>query len=225
MNPVRNHITRNNRIQKGENSKGVNRTTKYEIRNMEKEQLRLKLQKSLLAMPSKQRGERSKKACRNLISTPQFQNASAIMMYLPLPHEADISEAMLCAWQLGKEVCVPKISWQQRHMIPVRINSLEIGFSTEVAGLRNTTMGAPVPFEEIDLVVVPALGFDRKGNRLGRGASYYDRFFANKELKAPRCGFAFAEQLVEAIPVTEHDEPVDFLVTDDEIIYFNQNIG
>ena len=147
------------------------------------------------------------------------------MLYLSLPYEADTSEAILHAWQLGKVVAVPKVSWEQRHMIPVKINSLETGFSTEALGLRNPIAGVPVPFEDIDLVVTPALGFDRHGNRLGRGGSYYDRFFANAELKASRCGFAFAEQLVDSIPVTEHDEPVDSLVTDEGIIYFNNQKG
>jgi len=192
---------------------------------MDKEQLRSKLQKCLLEMSAEQRSEKSRKACRNLVSTPQFQSASTVMMYLSLPHEVDTSEAILYAWQLGKIVAVPKISWQQRHMIPVQINSLETGFSTEVTGLRNPIRGVPTPLEEIDLVVAPLLGFDSKGNRLGRGGSYYDRFFANKELKAPRCGFAFAEQMVDSIPATEHDKPVDFLVTDKEIMYFNNRQG
>lgn len=188
---------------------------------MDKRQLRRELQNCLLEMDEKQRAEKSHKACRNLISTPEFQNASAVMMYLSLPHEVDTSEAILHAWQLGKTVAVPKISWQQRHMIPVQINSLETAFSTEASGLRNPVTGLPLPFEEIDLVVAPAIGFDRKGHRLGRGGSYYDRFFANKQLKASRCGLAFAEQIVDFIPVTEHDEPIDFLVTDEEIIYLN----
>ena len=188
---------------------------------MEKAQLRRQLQNCLLAIPSEQRSEKSRKACRNLLSISQFQSASTVMMYLSLPHEADTSEAILHAWQLGKVVAVPKISWQQRHMMPVQIHSLETGFSTSSWGLRNPIAGVLMPFEDIDLVVTPALGFDRKGNRLGRGGSYYDRFFANAELRASRCGFGFEEQLVEAIPVTEHDEPMDFLVTDEEIIYFN----
>jgi len=141
-------------------------------------------------------------------------------MYLSLPHELDTSEAILSAWQMGKTVVVPKVSWQQRHMIPVEITSLETGFSQEVMGLRNPITGAPVPFEEIDLVVTPGLAFDRKGNRLGRGGSYYDRFFTNKDLKAKKCGFAFAEQLIETVPVTEHDIPVDMLVTDEQTLYF-----
>ncbi len=192
---------------------------------MDKERLRSKLQKCLLEMSAEQRSEKSRKACRNLVSTPQFQSASTVMMYLSLPHEVDTSEAILHAWQLGKIVVVPKISWQQRHMIPVQINSLETGFSTEATGLRNPTRGVPTPLEEIDLVVAPLLGFDSKGNRLGRGGSYYDRFFANEELKAPRCGFAFAEQMVDSIPATKHDKPVDFLVTDKEIMYFNNRQG
>ncbi len=187
---------------------------------MDKAELRHKLQNCLLAIPSEHRSKKSRKACQNLVSTSQFQSASTVMMYLSLLHEVDTSEAILHAWQLGKTVVVPKVSWQQRHMIAVQINSLETGFSTGALGLRNPIAGLPMPFEEIDLVVTPAVGFDREGNRLGRGSSYYDRFFANKELKAARCGFAFAEQIVELIPVTELDEAVDFLVTDEGVIYF-----
>jgi len=187
---------------------------------MDKAQLRSTLLKRLHAMPSEQRNEKSRKACRNLVSIEPFQKASTVMMFVSLPHEVDTSEAILHAWQLGKVVAVPKISWEQRHMIPVQISSLETGFSVSASGLRNPIAGVPVPFEDIDLVVTPALGFDNKGNRLGRGGAYYDRFFANSRLKALRCGFAFSEQLVESIPVTEHDQPVDMVVTDEGIVQF-----
>ena len=192
---------------------------------MNKAKLRRELQNCLLSIKSEQRSEKSRKACQNLVSIPQFQNASTVMMFLSLPQEVDTSESILHAWQLGKTVAVPKISFKHRHMIPVQINSLETGISTEKSGLQNPTSGVPMAFEEIDLVVTPGLGFDRKGNRLGRGGSFYDRFFANSELKATRCGFGFAEQLVETIPVAEHDEPVDFIVTDEEILYLNPDIS
>ena len=192
---------------------------------MEKARLREQLQKSLLAIPPEQRVQKSHQACRNLISMQWFKDASTIMMYLSLPHEADTSEAILCAWQMGKTVAVPRISWGQRHMIAVQIDTLEGGFSTSPSGLRNPIAGEPVPFEEIDLVVTPALAFDKKGNRLGRGGAFYDRFFANKQLKAFRCGLGFAEQMLDSVPVKEHDQPVDALITDEEILYFNgQNI-
>ena len=192
---------------------------------MDKAQLRRTLLNSLLAIPSKQRDERSRRACRNLVSIMPFQEASTIMLFLSLPHEVDTAEAILLAWQLGKVVAVPKISWEQRHMIPVQINSLETGLSTGVSGIRNPVAGVPVPFGEIDLVVTPGLGFDRKGNRLGRGGSYYDRFFTNPELKAIRCGLGFDEQVVDDVPVVEHDKPVDFLVTDKEVVDCNNVKG
>lgn len=192
---------------------------------MDKVELRGQLRNRLLAMPPEQRKDKSRKACRNLMAMEQYQDASIIMIYLSLPHEVDTSEAILHAWQLGKTIAVPKISWQQRHMIPVQITSLETGFATGASGLRNPVAGAPIPFGQIDLVVAPALGFDRLGNRLGRGGSFYDRFFANKEVIASRCGLAFAEQLVDSIPITESDEPVDFVVTDEEVIRCNGRKG
>jgi 5-formyltetrahydrofolate cyclo-ligase len=192
---------------------------KIKDHDMTKDELRHQLRSRLLALSPEQRRDKSRLACRNLISTPQFQDASIVMMYLPLPHEADTSEAILRAWQLGKTVAVPKISWQQRHMIPVGIDSLETGFKTSPSGLRNPTGGDPIPFGEIELVVAPALGFDARGNRLGRGGAFYDKFFANEELNASRCGFAFAEQVVDEIPVAEGDECVDFLVTDNGVIH------
>jgi 5-formyltetrahydrofolate cyclo-ligase len=192
---------------------------------MDKVELRRQLRNCLLAMPPEQRKDKSRKACRNLISTEQFQNASIVMIYLSLPHEVDTAEAILHAWQLGKTIAVPKVSWQQRHMIPVQITSLETGFSTSAGGLRNPVAGVPIPFGQIDLVVAPGLGFDRLGNRLGRGGSFYDRFFANKEVIASRCGLAFAEQVMDSIPITESDEPVHFVVTDEELIYCDQQKG
>jgi len=190
---------------------------------MDKVQLRLEMQKRLVAMTDEQRKNKSRKACKNLISTQEFQNASTIMLYMSLPHELDTTEAILNAWQMGKTVVVPKVSWQQRHMLPVEINSLETGFASEVSGLRNPIMGVPVPFEEIDLVVSPGLAFDRKGNRLGRGGSFYDRFFVNKELRAVKCGLGFSDQVIESVPVIEHDIAVDYLVTDEEVLYFGKS--
>jgi 5-formyltetrahydrofolate cyclo-ligase len=192
---------------------------------MDKAQLRLKLKNCLLNIDEQQRADKSRQACKNLTELPQFKEAQTVMLYLSLPYEIDTSEAILYCWQAGKTVAVPKISWEQRHMIPVQINSLDTGFSTGTLGLRNPIGGIPVPFEDIDLVVTPALGFDRKGNRLGRGGSYYDRFFANEKLKAHKCGFAYAEQVLDSIPVTEHDRPVDTLVTDNGVMFFNHKKG
>ncbi|MDD5459073.1 MAG: 5-formyltetrahydrofolate cyclo-ligase [Phycisphaerae bacterium] len=189
---------------------------------MDKEQMRRMVQKRLVEITPEQRVERSKEANLLLVSTPEFQNASTIMMFLSLPREIDTAEAILRAWQMGKTVVVPKVSWQQRHMMPVKISSLETGLATDQVGLRNPVNGTPIPFGEIDLVVTPGLAFDKEGNRLGRGGSYYDKFFQNKELTAHRCALAFEEQLVDKVPVTEMDQKIHSLVTDKHVLYFNR---
>ena len=75
------------------------------------------------------------------------------------------------------------------------------------------------------MVVTPALAYDRSGNRLGRGGAYYDRFFASDELRAKRCGFAFSEQVIDSVPVENHDQLVHFLVTDSEVVTFDNQQG
>jgi len=192
---------------------------------MDKAQLRSKLLNSLLAVGAEQRERKSRMACERLIATEQFQNASTVMLFLSLPHEVDTDEAILAAWQAEKIVAVPKVSWEQRHMMPVQLNSLDTDISTHPSGLRNPTSGTPVPFGEIELVVTPGLGFDREGNRLGRGGGYYDRFFAHEQLGACKCGFAFQEQLIDSVPATDHDQPIDMLITDAEIMHFAAGKG
>ena len=189
---------------------------------MDKAQLRRELMDCLLAISPEQRSEKSRKACRNLVSTAHFQEASTVMMFVSLPHEVDTSEAILHAWQLGKVVAVPKISWQQRHILAVQLHSLDTGMTADDFGIRTPATNIPISLEEIDLVVTPGIAFDRMGNRLGRGGAYYDRFFSNKELVASRCGLGFSEQIIDSMPVLEHDMLVNFLVTDEEIIYFNR---
>lgn len=185
---------------------------------MDKVELRHQLRSRIAELSDDQRNNKSKLAYQYLINTEEYKNASVVMIYLPLPHEIETTLVILHAWQQEKTVAVPKVSWQQRHMIPVEISSLEVGFSTEKGGLKNPITGVPMPFEEIDLVVTPGLGFDRHGNRLGKGGSYYDRFFGSELLRAKKCGYAFSEQIVESVPVEEHDRPVDFLVTDEGVI-------
>jgi 5-formyltetrahydrofolate cyclo-ligase len=65
---------------------------------------------------------------------------------------------------------------------------------------------------EIDLWVVPGLGFDIQGNRIGYGGGYYDRVLG--EVKVKIIGFAFECQVVASIPVREHDCPVHKVITE-----------
>ena len=106
-------------------------------------------------------------------------------------------------------------------MIPTRIHSLDAGLETRVHGIREPTDGEPLALESLDLVIVPALTFDRSGNRLGRGAGFYDRFLSSPQFRGTAVGLAFCEQLVDEVPVYDNDVPVHMLVTDEEVLRFS----
>ena len=191
---------------------------------MPKNILRQKLRKLLQQISREKRSEKSKKACLNLISTPQFGSAEVIMMFLSLPEEVDTTDAIQFAFQQGKTVVVPKVFRKEKYMIPVRLSSLDDEFTAEFASLRNPVSDDSVGLEQIDLVVTPALGFDLKGHRLGRSGGFYDRFFANDKLRAVKCGLGFEEQVLDEVfvPAVSTDIPLDFLVTDEKIRYFSE---
>ena len=185
---------------------------------MEKSALRHEIKQRLVQMSRKDRIAKSKQICERIIGAEVFRKASVVMMYLPMPHEVDVTLLILYAWQQGKTVAAPKVSWEQRHMIPVEITSLETGLKTNGRGLQNPTNGVPVPFDEIDLIVTPGLGFDKNGNRLGRGGAFYDNFFKHKKITAVRWAVAFGQQVCEEIPHDDNDVPIDAVVTENEII-------
>ncbi len=163
---------------------------------------------------------KSMAACKRLLDQPEFRRAQVVMIYLPLADEVDVTPIALRGWQEDKTIAAPKLSWDQRHMIPVQIRSLETDVVTDARGIREPAGGDPVPLEMVDLVLVPALAFDRKGNRLGRGAGFYDRFLASAQFRGVAAGIAFCEQVVEEVPTHAHDVPVDMLVTDEEMLRF-----
>ncbi|MBM4103617.1 MAG: 5-formyltetrahydrofolate cyclo-ligase [Planctomycetes bacterium] len=185
---------------------------------MDKAQLRKDLRQILARMPEEIRRQKSRQICGHLLDAGDYKKASVVMAFLSMPGEVDTTPILLDAWQRGKTVVVPKVLWEQRRMIPVEIRSLDTGLGVDKMGLRNPTTGEPVPYDDIDLVITPGLGFDRQGNRLGRGGAYYDRFFVSPGLRAMKWAVAFSEQIVDAIPCDSGDIPIEAIVCETGII-------
>jgi 5-formyltetrahydrofolate cyclo-ligase len=169
------------------------------------------------------RHARSLAACNLIASSPEFAAARVMMLYLSTPHEVDTAPLALRSWQAGKTVIVPKVSWNQRRMLPVEITSLTSDLTTTGAGVREPIEGTPVPVPEIDMVIVPGLGFSATGYRIGRGMGFYDRFLAQSEFMGVSCGLAFDEQIIDDLPILEHDMPLAMLVTETGIRRFATN--
>lgn len=179
-----------------------------------KSAIRKALRERLAAMDPAARHSKSVAICTSVAASPEFTAASVIMLYLSMTEEVDTAPLALRAWQAGKTVVVPKVSWDQRRMLPVEITTLNSGLTTTGPGVREPVGGKPYPVDMIDLVLVPGLGFGRTGHRIGRGMGFYDRFLGAPEFVGCSCGLAFEEQIVDDLPVLDHDVPLSMLATE-----------
>lgn len=187
---------------------------------MIKKEIRQQLRAKMASVSPAVLHERSIQACSQLARTPEYARSEIVMVFLSLPAEVDTTPLVLQAWRDRKRVLAPKVSWEQRRMLPIQINSLSDDLSESALGIREPADGVPIPLANIDMVIVPGIGFDLRGNRLGRGRGFYDRFLAHRDWAGVACGLALEEQVLEQVPVSEHDKPIQMLVTDKTVRRF-----
>lgn len=137
------------------------------------------------------------------------------MTYVALSDEVDTRELILKALALRKNVYAPRIFKKRKEIGIFQIRhprkDLRKGtYGIQEPGALSFHQGNPA---RLDLVIVPGLGFDRRGGRLGRGGGYFDRFLL-KTNRARKIGLAFREQMVRKIPIGSHDIRVDRVITD-----------
>jgi 5-formyltetrahydrofolate cyclo-ligase len=187
---------------------------------MPKSDLRARVKALLAAMPPRERKARSRLATDRLVELPEFHDSSVIMAYLSLPYEVDSTPVVLRAWQLGKTVVVPKTVVGRRRLIPYQIETLDTGIIAGPYGIPEPIDGTPFPLSMIDMVIIPGLAFDRHGNRVGKGAGFYDRFLREHGFSGLKVGLGFSTQMVDDIPSEPHDVPLDLLVNDQAAFRF-----
>jgi 5-formyltetrahydrofolate cyclo-ligase len=182
----------------------------------DKAELRAALLEARAAILPAVRETLSAAICGRAVVLPVFRAAGTVHAYVGVASEVRTLPLLEAAWGAGKRVVCPRIGIGGR-LEARRVRSVG-DLVPGARGLRepDPETTALVPAEEIDLVVVPAVGFDRHGARLGFGEGYYDRFLSTTD--ASRLGLAFSLQIVERIPQGPGDEPVHWIVTERETI-------
>lgn len=157
--------------------------------------------------------EKSENACSLLEESRLFQKASCIALYHALADEVQTA-ALIERWHRGKTILLPVVDGDDIRMLPYKgEESVKPGAFGILEPVANSDSEALPP---IDLLVVPGVAFDRRGNRLGRGKGYYDRLLANTHI--PKVGLCFDFQLHNEIPTEPFDVPMQGIVTDKEVI-------
>lgn len=188
-----------------------------------KKDLRQRMRAVVAGLSPEEISARSLRACHLLFEQPEYIKAEVVMVFLSLPTEVDTMPLVLRAWQDRKRVVAPRVNWNQRRMQAVEIRSLADDVAVSTMGIREPTAGESVASSRIDFVVVPGLGFDEFGNRLGRGRGFYDRFLSNPEFTGVACAFSFEVQVTPNIPTEPLDRHVDMLVTDETVRRFHSD--
>ena len=138
---------------------------------------------------------------------------SVVALFSPLPDEINITpvieylvEQKECLVVLPRvDVSVDKPTME---FYPYRKAEMEVG----AYGINEPQGDEPCPAETIDLMVVPAVAFTRRGERLGRGKGFYDCYLSREGFRAYTVGVCYSHQLLDSLPTEPHDCCVDEVV-------------
>lgn len=182
----------------------------------QKEQLRREMLEKRKSFHSAEVESRSLQILEHLYRSSVFNKATHIMTYMSYPQEVQTDRLVLKALELKKHVSVPVCIRKDVTLFPSEIASLDM-LETGYFGLREPKKEFlhPVSAEEIDLIIVPGVVFDRSGNRIGHGMGYYDRFFQSIPLSIPKIALAFDYQVInQVLQPDPWDIPLDGLITE-----------
>jgi 5-formyltetrahydrofolate cyclo-ligase len=173
--------------------------------------LRAEAHKKRAAIYSDARAEAARAAAAHFFSGVELAPGEIVAAYWPIRDELDCRPVLTRLVDSGQPVCLPVVIGDGE--------ALELRLWAEGEPLYPSGFGTLAPPEgapvvEPDVILMPLLGFDREGMRLGYGGGYYDRTLTILS-KPPRLvGYAFACQEIERIPREPHDIPLDAVVTE-----------
>ncbi|MBF0444055.1 MAG: 5-formyltetrahydrofolate cyclo-ligase [Magnetococcales bacterium] len=163
----------------------------------------------------------SESIIKHVIEFKPFLMAQTVALYLPVDNEVDTSPLLNHHKILEKKLCLPVVRPENK-----------LGFSQFKPGdsLQSGVYGILEPCNKdwldigsIDMFLLPLVGFDAQGTRLGYGGGYYDRALSHckKNAKKPIVvGLAFQFQEVAQLPCADHDVPLHYIVTENGVRSF-----
>lgn len=147
-----------------------------------------------------------------LAERPEWRRARSVLLYVALPGEIDLGPLAAALITEGRHLALPRFREGSGDYEAAWVRNPDIDLVPGRFGIREPDGRCPVAaLNQLDLALVPGVGFDHNGRRLGRGKGFYDRLLVN--MRGIRCGVAADWQIVPSIPKLPHDELIDCIVT------------
>ena len=188
--------------------------------SVDKREWRRLLRERRRAVDAAARGLLGERMAVHFFSVPELAAARTVLLYAATAAEAPTEPLARRLRAAGRTVCLPRL-------VPGRPGEMEavpvLDWEALVPGPFQGILEPPPEWpaidpQRLDAVVVPGLGFDRAGRRLGQGGGYYDRLLARLPRRVFRVGWAYAVQVVDALPADPHDQGVDMVITEDGVL-------
>lgn len=151
----------------------------------------------------------------NLFKLECIKQAETVCTFISAFKEPDTVEIIKELWEQGKKVVVP--------ITDIESGTLSLSYISSIEDMINGAYGILEPKtvrmadeNNVNAILVPGLAFDQNGGRMGFGKGYYDRLLENS--KAVKIGLCYAFQIFEKIPTESHDVPMNFIITEKEIL-------
>jgi 5-formyltetrahydrofolate cyclo-ligase len=167
------------------------------------------------SIPAGARGARAQKLVARVLDSAPFNRAKAVGLFWPMLDrgEVDVRPLDAAARERGKAVAYPFLTDDGEMILrcaePATLEERGFGFAEPPEGAPEITVS-----DEL-VVVVPALAVDLVGQRIGYGKGLYDRLLARIRPPAFAMAVAYDFEVIPEVPATEHDQPVDMIVTDE----------
>jgi 5-formyltetrahydrofolate cyclo-ligase len=177
---------------------------------------RKNLNQQRTSLTSDQVKQMSQLVCDKILSSDTFNNSDCIALYSALYNEVNLSTLL----QTNKQLYLPVV--QADNAMTFQHYDKDTAMLKNKYGILEPQNDLIVAASEIDLCLMPLVGFNRNGDRLGMGGGYYDRYFElNQKQKKPTilAGIAYDFQEDDTIQNQQWDIPLDIIFTNKEVIY------
>lgn len=169
------------------------------------------LRKILRSSKSERPMEESEAVFGKIEALPSFRNAKTVLLYWAIPSELP-TQAFIEKWYGSKTILLPKVAGEGLELREYRPETMVEGYRGIMEPGDEAGIFDP---SQVDLAIIPGLGFDPNCRRLGRGGGFYDRLIP--QLECPKVAVSFDCRIVPEVPVEKWDAPVDMVVTSSEI--------
>lgn len=187
---------------------------------MKKKELRLKYKNLRKNLSSNDIESKSLAIANNLLQL-NIWNKTYFHIFLPIVEQNEVDTEFILQILAGKdkEIVISKSDFETREMSHFLLTD-----NTKIAkneyNIPEPVNGLPVPTEMIELVFIPLLAYDKKGNRVGYGKGFYDKFLSQCKPSVIKIGLSFFEPEEKIEDVLETDVKLDFCVTSGEVFRF-----